>query len=172
MPPFVQTRLRGVNTTSIKFEKFPEQAREALRNYIAGAVAELESMVIGMVPRRTGKLASEIASFVDSHPDRITGRVRLLAETAAEARKAAALEYGSRGASITVKRYSRHVSMAFGHLVAPFEQIVESYTRTPNIAAGNFLRGPMEALRPGILPGMQAALAEAIAANEAMGTDT
>ena len=60
---------------ALRFDEFPEQARENLRDVIADATSRLAEMVRAKVPKRTGKLAGEIKSRTVEGPHNVTGIV-------------------------------------------------------------------------------------------------
>ena len=138
-----------------------ERARAALARHIEALTADLLSRVVGGEPVKTGKLRSETGSSVVERGELIRGTVRVAAQDAAEAKKAAALEYGATKPA-QVAAHTAQLGHVFARAVAPFEVVVAAYTRRPNLAARRFLRGPLDAMRSEIVDGLKQALEEAL----------
>jgi hypothetical protein len=154
----------NTRNAAIKFEQFPEAARVRLVEVITGLTAELNSAVHAAAPTKSGKLQSEIQSFVDQTKDRVIGKVKVVAGgNLQELLKAIALEYGARQPT-EVRAHSQELTTVFGKKVSPETVMVAAYNRTPNIAAGNYMRGPLAAMQPEIIAALNAAVADAAAA--------
>lgn len=133
----------GARELALKLDALPTRLHDDLYARIGALTDELEGRVLGVVPKRTGRLESEITKFVIDKPDYISGRVRVSAEFA----KAAALEYGAHGTA-NIAAHQMLLTQVFGHaLVAPISVLVDAYQRQMNIEARRFLRGPEEAMR-------------------------
>lgn len=140
----------------LKFDEFPEQARQRLRAAITGLIGELEGRIQSAEPSLTGKLRSETEPVVEEYPNRITGRVSITADFA----KAAALEYGAH-ATVLVKAHSASLDHIYGKFVDPMTVLVAAHARKVNIGEHRFLRGPLAAMEGQILESLQQALTDA-----------
>lgn len=148
----VKIDLSGERQAGMRFEKFPSELLADLRAEIDSLTNELRGRVGAAMPRGTGELRDSLDSDVIKKEGRIRGRVIVAVGNSKLHRKAAALEYGSKGK----KRPVRQHKMRLGHywdekLATPRTVIVKAFQRTPNVKAHKFLRGPMEAMRPTIL---------------------
>lgn len=147
---------------AVRFEEFPERARAALRRKIDELAGELLGQVIADEPQKTGQLRGETKKSIADRPEFVRGTVRVAAKDAAEARKAAALEYGAQKPA-QVPAHAMRLTHVFGRQVAPFEVMVGAYSRPMHLAARRYLRSPLEAMRGEIRDGLQEALQEALA---------
>lgn len=153
--------LTGDREATLRFEKFPAFAHDRLLTAMQSIEQRMEAAIIAAEPDKTGALKAMTGGRVYDHGDRIAAVVGVRAMTQAEALKAAALEYGSRGGQIEVKAHFMTLSHIYSRAVAAMSVDVPDYTRTPMITADRFLRGPMEALRPEIMAELQAAMDQA-----------
>ncbi|HEV2097419.1 MAG TPA: hypothetical protein VGR45_00680 [Stellaceae bacterium] len=160
MPDF-GIELQNDRVVDLRFEQFPERAREALERRIGGLTQALLDRVHGAEPDLTGKLRGETVSRVSSTKNAVRGQVRVAASDKSEYAKAGALEFGTHG-SAEVKAHTAHLSHIFSRLIAPTEVLVAAYSRRPNIAARHYERGPLDAMRSQIIEELRAALTEAI----------
>lgn len=144
----------------LRFENFPVAAHDALLERITALTRQLESAVMSAAPVATGKLASEIRSFVDDNTTKIAGKVKVLSSGKGDHGKIAALEYGATG-RFQVAAHQRVVTQIFGRAVSPTLQMVDAYSRGANIVEHAFLRGPLAAIRAEAVAQMRAAIAEA-----------
>lgn len=152
--------LQGERQAGLRFEQFPDQARAALHEAIEELVAELYDRIEAMVPRRTGKLAAEIHSFVDETETRITGRVKVVTKDRQALLKAIAEEYGAHGL-VKVKTHLQHLSHVYGRLIQPMVVVMDKYERHANIVARRYERGPLDGMRGEIDDKLRAALESA-----------
>ena len=148
----IKIDLTGERQAGLRFEKFPSELLADLRAEIDSLTNELRGRVATAIPTRSGELRSSLHDELIDGDDKVTGRVTVAKGNQALHKKAAALEYGSKGK----KRPVRQHKMRLGHywdekLAAPRTVIVKAFQRTPNVKAHKFLRGPMEAMRPTIL---------------------
>lgn len=153
-------RVAGDRKVALEFD---HEIEATVHDRLVGAVTEiterLYAAVEGDVPRRTGKLASEIGSSVEVQPDRIRGRVMVEAEFA----KAGAEEYGAHRPA-KVKSHHMRLDHVFTHrLNAPLDVIVSAYERPTNITARRFERGPLQTMTPEIEDKLQEAVQQAVA---------
>jgi hypothetical protein len=130
----------GDRKVELLFDKFPQQLHGQLLEHITAKTKELEARVHGAVPKKTGKLASEIDSAVFDDKNKITGAVFVSGDYA----KAGALEYGAHATS-KVKAHSAKLDHVFSlRLDAPMTVAVSAHTRQMDIAAQKFLRGSFQ----------------------------
>ena len=160
---FISMQVIGDRQAALAFERFPDRLRDGFRAVIARQTAQLEAAVLAAVPRRTGRLASQVNSAVREGQDYVRGTVFIRAASAADARKAAALEYGSHR-SITVKTHAQSLNHIWSRFVAPMQVMMKTYQRTTNIDPQRFLRGPLESLAPALTAELQAVADAEIAA--------
>lgn len=157
----------GDRLVALRFEKFPDIAREAIRKRIEAMTKQLLSGVHGREPSLTGRLRGETTGAVSESADRVRGnvgvRVRQASDPGREAGKAGALEYGAKG-SVSVKAHSQQLTHVYGRMIQPMAVFVTAYSRQADITEHRYLRGPTEALRSTFLAGIRAALDEAVAA--------
>lgn len=148
----IKIDLTGERQAGLRFEQFPSDLLANLRAEIDSLTNELRGRVGPAMPNRSGELRASLRDKIIDKENSVTGRVTVAEGNQALHRKAAALEYGSKGK----KRPVRQHAMRLGHfwdqkLAAPRTVIVKAFMRTPNVKAHKFLRGPMEAMRPTIL---------------------
>jgi hypothetical protein len=154
---------RGDREVSIRFDTFPARARKKLEARIGALTAQLEARVRAAAPHRTGALRSEITErdFADS-PSRIAGYVSVYAPGApTEYAKAATLEYGTSKPRRAFQRSSGIVA----RLVGSNKRIVARLSKPVRLAAFEYLRAPLEQMKPEIEVTLNEALAEAAAEN-------
>jgi len=126
-----------------RFTELPPNLQKALVARLTPIEQKMLTRVQSAVPRRTGKLLSEIKGFVDTGPDWVRARVRVVVDKSAgrgprgnyDAGKAAALEYGARTVA-HVRAFRRKRG-----------EPVRAYQRRVAITAMRFLRGPFAATR-------------------------
>lgn len=161
----INVEITGDRRALLRFENFPNELYDALRAEIESLTNELFGRVLAAVPHDSGKLASEIHKKVHADPERISGQVFVSTRISAdEARKAAALEYGSRRKKISVKAHSREVHTVHGRaLAAPLEALIKAYDRTPNIMQRAFERGTLDEMRPQIIQRLQSVVSTSVA---------
>lgn len=148
----VNIELKGERQAGLRFEQFPSELLADLRAEIDSLTNELSDRVDAAMPNRSGELRASRRHKVIEKENSVTGRVTVAEGNPALHKKAAALEYGSKGK----KRAVRQHTMRLGHywdekLAGPRTVIVKAFMRTPNVKAHRFLRGPMDAMRPTIL---------------------
>ena len=155
--------IAGDTRAVLRFERFPSVAHDRLLATLQSLERRLEAAVLAEEPEKSGDLKSLTGGRVYDHGDRIAAVVGVRTTTPAQARKAAALEYGSRGASITVSAHTAKLDHLWSRAIAPIMVNVPSFTRTPSITARRFLRGPIQALHDDAITEMRAALDAAVA---------
>jgi hypothetical protein len=143
----IKIGLTGDRQAGLRFEEFPDHLYEGLRQEIDALTNELFARVVAATPELTGDLRAHERVRIFTDENRITGYVDIGGTTAAEIKKAAALEYGAHKAT-SVKSHSMKLDHAWGNaLSAPMDVIVAAYSRTPNIAEHAFERGPLAEMR-------------------------
>jgi hypothetical protein len=81
--------IEGALKLEQQFDRFPRAAHANILARFHQFMPRLAALVRSQVPRKTGKLASEVTESVKDSPDRISGRVGFSADFA----KAGAIEY-------------------------------------------------------------------------------
>lgn len=148
-------------TVISRFTALPPDLVKALLARLRPVEEAMLGRVQAAVPKRTGKLLSEIQGFLDSGPDWVRARVRVVIDKNAgssrrgnyDAGKAAALEYGATS-TVQVQAFRRRRG-----------EDVRSYQRRVNIAVKSFLRGPFSATRPEAEAAIRAAIADVAKGN-------
>lgn len=127
-----------------KFDQFPQSVHSKLYGSISSIIARLAAKVRTSVPKRTGKLASEVHSEVKDSRDRITGVVGFSAEFA----KAGALEYGGTGKPFKVRAHELRLDHVFANrLGSPLRVMVDAHSRPTHLIARRFERNSLEQMR-------------------------
>jgi hypothetical protein len=160
----VHIDVKGVRQVGIRFAEFPDDLYDALKQEVDALTTELFARIEAATPSLTGRLRSEERArlFTDEH--HIKGYVDIAgAKGSQDFAKAAALEYSAHGAA----KVSSH-SMQLDHywankLGAPVTVMVESFTRTANIAEHAFERGPLAAMQPEVLARLNAVVEKSVA---------
>lgn len=148
---------------ALKLDSLPSGVRSRLRDALTVLTERLYALVEAAEPDKTGKLRRETAFGVTERGTRLSGRVYFpRGLPAAEYGKAAALEYGAHGTA-QVKAHASRLDHIFGRQMAPLNVMVAAYSRTLNITADRFLRGPMAELAPEVIAEFKAALDAATA---------
>lgn len=153
----IEFEIVGARKVELKLEELPKRFHEALLARIVALTRQLEARVLGLVPRRTGRLASEISSTVIDQPERIRGRVFVRGATSNDFAKAGALEYGAHR-TIEVRRRESLSGRLSRRESAASDRV---YARHQNLAARLFMRGALDPMKAEILQELQEALAEA-----------
>jgi hypothetical protein len=142
-----------------KFENsgYLREFHDRLMQSIATLTDELYGRIEAAVPKRTGKLASEIVRKVTDSENRIVGKVSVSAEFA----KAGALEYGGTGKPFRVRGHSMRLDHAWGRsLATPVIVDVPDHSRTFDTPARRFMRGPLDAMQSEIVDQLRSAVNE------------
>ena len=87
----IRISITGDHEVGLRFDEFPDDLYDALRQEIEALSAELLAAVEAATPSRTGKLRSAERLRIFTDPDSIKGYVDVSADFA----KAGALEYGA-----------------------------------------------------------------------------
>jgi hypothetical protein len=152
--------ISGEREIGLRFEKFPDQAHDRLKEAMESLKGRLESGVKGDAPVREGKLQSEIGGQVYDDGDHLAAQVGVHAQGASDYGKDAALEYGAHGRA-QVRAHEARLTHVFGR-PAELEVTVSAHERQVDIEERRYLRGPFDAIREEALAEMRQALSEAI----------
>jgi hypothetical protein len=156
----------GAREVGQRFDEFPQELHDDLKREIEALTAELFAMVESATPQRTGKLRSEEAIKVIDQPERIAGLIYITG-TSADFAKAGALEYGAHR-STQVAAHAMRLDHVFGAMLNwPMTVIVSAYSRTPDIEAVAFERGPLAEMEPEILERLNAVVEGRVAETNA-----
>lgn len=151
--------ISGDRQATLRLASFPDAAYARLVSAMERIEARLEMAVLAAEPNRTGALRALTGGQVyHDNPNRVAVRVGVRAETQAEAEKAAALEYGSRGTAVSIAAHKASLDHFWARAVSPIVVQVGPYSRTPAITARRFLRGPIDMIRTEAFAEMRAAL--------------
>lgn len=123
----------------LRFDKFPADMHERLLATLTQLEHRLEAMVIAREPSLTGALQAMTGGRVYDHGDRMAAVVGVRAPDAGDARKAAALEFGSHR-KITVRAHEARLAHLFGRAISPMIVMVETHGRMTNLDPRRFLR--------------------------------
>lgn len=146
---------------TLRFEQFPQFAHDRLLLALRNIEQRLEAAVRAAEPSRTGKLQAQTGGRVYDHGSRIAAVVGVRAPDANDAKKAAALEYGSKQA-LMIRAHSMKLTHLWGRAISPITVRTLPHPRVPNLPAQRFLRGPLEAMRASALAEMQAVVTAAV----------
>lgn len=152
----------------LRFEEFPDELRDALRNEISALTRELLNRERPAVPVQTGKLVSQIRDAVHNDPERIRGVVYLAGKgsgSGSDFAKAGALEYGSKtGKRFKVVAHEMSLDHVFEeHLAAPITVLTKAYERSGGLKPHRFARGALESKSSEIVQRLEAVVARATA---------
>ena len=153
-----------ITSAGVRFDQFPNQLRADLIVTINELAQEAMALAAARVPRRTGRLASELQIVNRNEPDVVSSTVNFdLGAESSDFAKAGALEYGSTGKRFSIKTYTRGGDTVFGRLVEPYEAIVKAYDRAGNIVERAFMRPILAEMQPRALAAINAVAERAIA---------
>jgi hypothetical protein len=161
---FIGFTLTGDRSLSLRFDEFPRKLHDRFLAKVREITARLADAVRADAPHgKTGKLANSVVERVyDDGPARIKGRVTVSRDFA----KAAALEYGAHKRT-KVSAHAMRLDHVFANrLAAPLTVAVGAYSRTPNIEATRFMRGPLAAAEAEIAEELRAVVDAVIAEDE------
>ena len=154
-----------------RFASFTPRLIQRLTQRLRPVQGHLLAAVKSRVPKRSGKLLSEVASFLDANDQRVRVRVRVLADPSmgrtsrglSSIGKAAAIEYGARG-TVQVRAHSMTLAHAWAYAVAPQKVSIGAYQRRINIPARRYLREPFATVAPEGRSAIQASVSETVKA--------
>jgi len=150
--------ISGERNTSLRFDQFPTACHDRLLAAMERIKDRMVTAIQAAEPNKSGALKGQTGGRVYDHGNRIAAVAGVRAMTANDAKKAAALEYGSRGTPVVMHRLNSGRTVVARRLSRP---LVGQWTRTPTIAAHRFLRGPADSLREGAIDEMRAAVGAA-----------
>lgn len=151
------------NRLVARIDGMNDRIRARLIDSMNGVQQRLEAAVRADAPQRTGALRSQVGGRVYSdNPNRVAAYVGIYSKDKNSARKAAALEYGSRGMAILVRAHTAKLTHIFHRLAGPISVTRKAHVRRPTIAEHAFLRGPFQNQRREIVAELQAAVQRAI----------
>lgn len=146
----------------LRFEEFPTELHDDLLAEITALGREAFAGVAARLPRGNGKLADQQRMRIIDEQGRIAAIVDFAGD-ADDARKAGALEYGSRGRPIAVRAHQRRQTHVFErHLAAPRQVLVDAYDRRPHLQERRFIRGTADAIRAQAVERIQAVVSKAV----------
>jgi hypothetical protein len=146
---------------NLRFDRFPEAVHDRLLATLKSLEARLEAAVLAAEPSATGRMRSLSGGRVYDHGNRIAAVVGVRTDNESDARKAAALEYGSHRA-LQVRAHEAKLAHFWNRAVNPIMVEVRAHSRTPNIQQQRFLRDPIQAMRADAIAEMRAALDGAV----------
>ena len=145
----------------LRFQQFPRDVHDRLLLAMRSIEQRLEVAVVAGEPARTGALRQLTGGRVYDHDTRIAAVVGVRATSPNEAKKAAALEYGS-SKPLTVRAHEASLAHVYSRAIAPITVQIGAHARTPNIDPFRFLRGPPQAIRSQAIADMRAAVDQAV----------
>lgn len=154
----IGVEIEGIRGLQLKFDQFPERAREHLYENIAQIIHRLYGAIRSEAPSRSGALRSHIAESMSQGTNYVRGNVRFTGEYA----KAGALNYGAHRKA-AVRAHEMRLDHVFGsRLSAPMTVIVDRFDRKPNLASRNFITGPARSMHDEAMMAIQEAIEQAI----------
>lgn len=154
----VTVTISGDRQLGIRFDQFPQQAHDRLKERITQDVAELGAAIRADAPRRTGALAADVSTNVIDKTERITGLVFFKKDFA----KVSALEYGVHRPVQVAAHMARLDHVFRERLAAPLSVLIEAHSRAVDLTAREFIRGPARGMAGEITQGLKDAVGEAI----------
>lgn len=151
--------ITGDREARLRLDAFPDNVYDRMVVAMQGIEQRLEAAIIAAEPSRTGALRAITGGTVyHDNPNRIAAVVGVRADNANDAKKAGALEYGSRGNSVAMAAHQAKLDHLWSRAIAPITVSVGPHSRVPNITAQRFLRGPIDAMRNQAFADLRAAL--------------
>ena len=158
----IHVNITGDRQVGVRFEGFPDNLYADLRNEIEGLTSQLLGLVVAATPSRTGRLRSQEVMRVYTDPTHIKGVVTVAGE-AKDLAKAGALEYGAHRPT-EVSAHAMRLDHAWGQMFSePETVLVGAFTRTPDIETYAYESGPLGAMQPEIITGLNAAIERSVA---------
>ena len=153
----IRINVTGDRQVGLRFEEFPDALYADLHKEIDALSAELFARVEAATPSLTGQLRSQERVRVFADKTRITGYVDIAGSGPQDYRKAGALEYGSRGKPVAVSAHTMQLDHYWSiQLATPELVMVQAFSRTPDITAAAFERGPLGDMQPEIIARLNA----------------
>jgi hypothetical protein len=154
-------QIDGDRRAVLRFEQFPAQVHDRLLATLTSLEQRLEAAVVAAEPSLSGQLRALTGGRVYDHGDRIAAVVGVRTQTAQDARKAAALEYGS-NKTVAVRAHAAKLAHIWARAISPITVQVSASTRLSNLDPRRFLRDPIEAIRATALEEMRQAVSAAV----------
>lgn len=152
------TTITGEREVELKFDTFPQVIHSRLQQRITEIIETLQSNVEAarpVTPGKSGKLRSEVKARIYNSQNRIAGYVSIYAPGSdGEYAKAATLEYGSNKPRHAVERI-------VGRMGRTRRRILDRISKPVHIEAFRYLRGPFDAMAPGIQADLESVVSEA-----------
>jgi hypothetical protein len=146
----------------LRFEKFPKDMHDALFATLTRLERRLEAAVQSAEPVETGALRAMTGGRVYDHGDRMAAVVGVRAESGQDARRAAALEFGSHR-NITVRAHEAKLGHLWARAISPITVSMPSHQRMTNIQPIRFLRNAIDMMSAEAVAEMRLAVGVAIA---------
>lgn len=160
MSDTINVELRNDRNVGLRFDQLEKKSHEHLLVAITDITNRMEAAVRAAAPIKTGKLKATILASVIDKEKRITGRVFISADFA----KAGALEFGGKGKAFTVKEHQSKLDHIFNNkLSGPISVRIGAHSRTLNMKARRFIRGPAKVLQDSAINEMREAIGQAVA---------
>ncbi len=160
MPDF-GLELHGELKVALRFREFPQLAHDRLLAALQNIEQRMAAAVLADEPEKTGELRSLTGGRVYDDETKISARVGVRTEDGNQARKAAALEYGSHKA-LTVRAHTARLAHIWARAIAQIQVNIPAYTRTPDLTARRFLRGGLDAVYGDAITDLRAAIDAAV----------
>jgi len=152
--------LKGTDSRiTLRFEQFPAAFHDRLLAVMQELEIRLEADAKAREPVQTGRLRSQTGGRVYDHDTRIAAVVGVRAETGEDARKAAALEYGSHR-SIMVRAHEARLTHLFGRAISPMMVTVPEHSRMTNLDPRRFLRDAIAGMHSEAIEAMRQAVSD------------
>jgi hypothetical protein len=157
----VRINISGERQAGLKFEEFPNELYDDLRNAIDELTNELFARVMAATPDKTGSLRNHERVRIFTDENRIKGYIDVTG-TIADIKKAAALEYGAHK-STEVKSHSMKLDHFWDRaLSSPVEVMVSAYSRVPDVTEVSFERGPLAEMHSEIIDRLNTVVKQAV----------
>jgi hypothetical protein len=152
--------VKSERASLVLFDEYPANIHDHVFYAMDRIVTRMVAAIQAAEPVKTGAMRSETGGRVYDHNTRIAAVAGVRVSTASEAKKALALEFGSRGVPIMMHRVNTSRQAVSRRLSRPLKP---TWERVPTLTPRRFLRGPAEALRSSSIAEVTAAVE---AANE------
>lgn len=166
MADAVRINIAGDRQVGLRFEQFPDQLYDALRDEIDSLAHDLFSSVGARIPERTGRLRSQLRVRVFADKTKISGRVDIAGKGSgknSDFAKAATLEYGSTGKKANVSAHDMKIDHYWSErLSRPITKMTKAYSRTPKVPEFAFERGALAGMQSEILNRLNAVVENAV----------
>ncbi len=159
----IEMENKSLTKINLRFDKFPTVAHDRLVEAMWRIEKRLEAAVLADEPTMSGKLKSLTGGRVYDHGTRIAAVVGVRDKTQQGARKAAALNYGSRGRPVDVRAHEAWLDHYFAQAMSlPHFVLVRAHKRVPNIEGFKFLQKAIASERRTAIEELRLALEQAV----------